>query len=89
MSRTNLFELLGRAVAIASPDRGTLVTDSPETYDDAGLLPSVTDCGTVLTAAPGETYDDNSMLPSLADLGTSLTRQDRETYDDNSMLPLM
>ena len=88
MSRTNLFELLGRPVAVTSPDRGTLVTDSPETYDDAGLLPSVTDCGTLLTAAPGETYDD-AALPSLVDLGTSLTRQDAETYDDDSTLPLM
>ena len=88
MSRTNLFELLGRPVAIASPDLGTLLTDSPETYDDAGLLPSVTDCGTLLTATPGETYDD-AALPSLAGLGTPFTRQDGETYDDESMLPLM
>ena len=88
MSRTNLFELLGQPIAVASPDRGTLVTDSPETYDDAGLLPSVTDCGTLLTATPEETYDDDAALPSLVDLGTSITRHNAETYDD-STLPLM
>ena len=88
MPRTNLFELLGHPVATAPSDLGTLVTDSPETYDDAGLLPSVTDCGTFLTATPVETYDDDAALPSLADCGTQFTRT-VETYDDHSVLPLM
>ena len=88
MSRTNLFELLGRPVAASPSDRGTLVTDSPETHDDTGLLPSVTDCGTLVTATPVETYDDDSVLPSLAECGTVITRA-VETYDDHSVLPLV
>ena len=88
MPKTNLFELLGRPVAVSPTDRGTLVTDSPETYDDSGLLPSVTDCGSVLTATPVETYDDDAALPSPADCGTLITKA-VETYDDHSVLPLM
>ncbi len=88
MSRTNLFELLGRPVATAPTDRGTLFTDSPETYDDSGMLPSVADCGTVLTATPVETYEDDAALPSVADCGTVITKA-VETYDDHSVLPLV
>ena len=88
MARTNLFELLGRPVGAAPTGRGTLVTDSPETYDDSGVLPSVMDCGSVLTATPVETYDDDAVLPSLAECGTAITRA-VETYDDHSVLPLV
>lgn len=88
MSRTNLFELLGQPVATAPSDRGTSFTDSPETYDDAGLLPSVTDCGTLVTATPTETYDDAGVLASLAECGTMITKA-VETYDDHSVLPVV
>ena len=61
--RTNLFELLGRPVAAVASDSGARVTASPETYDDAGLLPWIADCGTLETRAAVETYDDDSVLP--------------------------
>ena len=65
MVKVNLFELLGRPVEAAASDRGTLVTASPETYDDAGVLPSIEDCGTLITRSNLETYDDDSVLPSM------------------------
>ena len=85
--RTNLFELLGRPVAAVASDRGTLYTDSPETYDDAGMLPSIADCGTFVTTTAVETFDDDFVLPSVADCGTLHTRDAMETYDDDSVLP--
>lgn len=88
MRKANLYELLGRPVATAASDRGTVVTDSRETYDDAGLLPSTSDCGTTLTTA-AETYASDSVLSSVAELGTVFTRSNWETYDDDSLLPLM
>ena len=88
MSKTSLFELLGQPVAAAPSDLGTRFTASPETYDDAGVLPSVADCGTLVTATPTETYDDDAgVLASLAECGTMITRA-VETYDDHSVLTL-
>ena len=80
MRRTNLFELLGRPVAAAGSDSGTQYTASPETFDDAGLLPSIADCGTLHTRDAMETYDDDSMLPSVADYGTVNSRADWATF---------
>lgn len=63
MGGTSLFELLGHAVLGLTSDQGTYYTDSPETYDDAGLLPGIEECGTRFTRADFETYDDDSLLP--------------------------
>ena len=63
MRRTNLFELLGRPVERTASDLGTSETRTPETYEDAGVLPSIEDCGTTVTRADWETYDDDSLLP--------------------------
>ena len=63
MRRISLFELLGHPVPGVSPGSGTNYTDSPETYDDTGLLPSIGDYGTRLTRADWETYDDDALLP--------------------------
>ncbi|WP_419910046.1 hypothetical protein [Candidatus Poriferisodalis sp.] len=63
MQKANLFELLGRPVSDTARDEGTLVTDSPETYDDNGQLPSVLDRSTSITRVTGETYDDDGLLP--------------------------
>ena len=63
MHRISLFELLGQPVSTLSPETGTTFTRSPETYDDAGLLPSIADYGTRLTTADWETYDDDALLP--------------------------
>ncbi|WP_419921981.1 hypothetical protein [Candidatus Poriferisodalis sp.] len=63
MQKANLFDLLGRPVSETSLGAGTLVTDSPETYDDNGLLPSVMDHSTSITRVTGETYDDDGLLP--------------------------
>ena len=60
--KTNLFELLGRPVAAAASDPGIRLTASPETYDDAGLLPAIADGGTLITRSNHETYDDDSVL---------------------------
>ncbi|MCQ3810810.1 MAG: hypothetical protein KTV68_09685 [Acidimicrobiia bacterium] len=65
MTKANLFELLGRPVDVVAPDRGTFLTASPETYDDDSLLPSIEDCGTMITRSNLETYDDDSVLPSM------------------------
>lgn len=63
MGRTSLFELLGHAVPGLASDHGTYYTDSPETYDDAGLLPGLQEYGTRFTRGDFETYDDDSLLP--------------------------
>lgn len=61
LGRTSLFELLGRAVPGLVSDQGTYYTDSPETYDDAGLLPGIEEYGTSFTRADFETYDDDAL----------------------------
>ena len=76
--KTNLFELLGRPVEAVASNRGTLITDSPETYDDAGVLPTIADSGGMITKAV-ETHDDDSMLPAIENCGTLITRSNLET----------
>lgn len=61
MSKINLFELLGKPVANAGPDSGTVATFTRETFDDDTLLPSVMDYGTADTRAV-ETFDDDTLL---------------------------
>ncbi|MDE0269297.1 MAG: hypothetical protein OXI96_09770 [Acidimicrobiaceae bacterium] len=86
---TNLFELLGRPVEAVVSDSGTSLTFiSAETYDDDSLLPTIEDCGTMVTRA-AETYDDDSLLPTIEDCGTMFMGSDWETHDNDSVQLLM
>lgn len=60
MQLTNLFELLGRPVALDVGDSSTRLTASPETYDDDGFLPGLGDINTMTTRAH-ETYDEDTV----------------------------
>ena len=64
MKKTSLFELLGKPAANTSPNSGTIVTYTRETFDDDSLLPSILDYGTVDTRAI-ETFDDDNLLTLL------------------------
>jgi hypothetical protein len=79
---------LGRPVANVASASGILVSASPNTYDDAGVLPPLADVGTAITRAV-ETYDDSSVFKSVTEHGTLVTRSNTETYDDDSVLPLI